>query len=74
MFKSNPKIKSITSCSAGDFLFVFGLGKDGQCYIWNSVQCAWLPHKNVEPLPQDLPEGLPTQPNRAVHRKTNRKK
>ena len=38
MFKENPKIKSVTSCSSGDFLFVFGLGKDGMMYICNSIQ------------------------------------
>lgn len=52
MFSKKPKIKSITSCSAGDFLFTFGLGKDGMVYIWNSIQCAWLPHKAVDPSEQ----------------------
>lgn len=53
MFKKNPKIVSITSCSSGDFLFVFGMAKNGAVYVWNSVQCQWLPHKNVE---QEAPE------------------
>jgi hypothetical protein len=48
MFKKNPKIKSVTCCSAGDFLFVFGLGKDGMMYVWNSVECAWKPHVNTQ--------------------------
>lgn len=42
-------IKQITSCTAGDFLFVFGLGRDGNMYIWNSIQEKWLPHVNVMP-------------------------
>lgn len=53
MFKKNPKIKFITSCASGDFLFVFGMDKRGAVYVWNSVQCAWLPHRNME---QSAPE------------------
>lgn len=55
MFKHKPKIKQITSTSSGDFLFVFGLGRDGRCYVWNSLQEKWLPHVNVV-----QPEGEPT--------------
>jgi len=53
MFKKNPKIVSITSCSSGDFLFVFGLAKNGAVYIWNSANCQWLPHQNQQqPAPE----------------------
>jgi len=47
--KKGPHITQITSCSSGDFLFVFGLGSDGACYIWNSTQLEWLLHKAVDP-------------------------
>lgn len=49
LFRKGPKIVSLTSCSSGDFLFVFGLGSDGGVYVWNSQVCEWLPHRAVDP-------------------------
>ena len=45
MFRK-PKIKAITSCSSGDFLFVFGLGSDGNMYLWDAVTLSWVLHKS----------------------------
>lgn len=53
-FKKNPKIKQITSCSSGDFLFVFGLSRDGRMYVWNSNDCVWMPHINTQAEAQNV--------------------
>lgn len=60
MLGKKAKILSITSCSSGDFLFVFGLGSDGACYIWNSEKCEWLLHKAISPQEQAERDGKNT--------------
>lgn len=51
MFKRKLKIKSICATSSGEYLFTFGLGRDGRCYVWNTIQEAWLPHVQVVQSP-----------------------
>jgi hypothetical protein len=60
MFSRKVKIKEVTSCSSGDFLFVFGLGHDGRMYIWNAIQEKWLPHVQTitePPAPEETSDG-----------------
>lgn len=54
MFKRKVKIVQISATSDNGFLFTFGLGSDGVCYIWNSQRCEWLLHKAVPD--NNLPE------------------
>lgn len=52
LFRRKLKIKQITSTSAGDYLFVYGLGNDGQIYTWYSREERWkLNSTKDQPVP-----------------------
>lgn len=44
MFKRQPKIKSIAMAGSGDYIFTFGLGRDGKVYSWNVTTGKWQIH------------------------------
>lgn len=41
MFRKKLKIKQITSCGEGGYVFVYGLGNDGRIYSWNTATQDW---------------------------------
>ena len=48
--KKQPKIVQISMAASGDFIFTFGLGRDGKVYSWNATTVEWVLHEIKAPV------------------------